>query len=94
MALPQGLYGECGEVAVELNIVLRGWAGGFSYGTRLMVYRAVDQYVADRVRHFLRRRHKVPRRGTTRFSAEVIFGKLGVLRLRRVYLESPLHASV
>ena len=82
------------SVRADLNPVLRGWAAYFSYGTRLMAYRAVDQYVAQRVRHFLRRRHKVPTRGTRRFSTEIIFGELGVVRLRRVHLGSPVHASV
>jgi len=81
-------------VVAELNPVLRGWAHYFSYGTRLMAYRAVDHYVYERVRHFLRRRHKVPTRGTKRFPAEVVFGELGVLRLRRFHLGSPAHASV
>ncbi len=83
-----------GVDVADLNPVLRGWAAYFSYGTRLMAYRAVDQYVAQRVRHFLRRRHKVPTRGTRRFSTEIIFGELGVVRLRRVHLGSPVQASV
>jgi RNA-directed DNA polymerase len=83
-----------GDVVTQLNPVLRGWAAYFSYGTRLMAYRAVDRYVETRVRHFLRRRHKVPTRGTRRFSSDMIFGELGVLRLRRVHLGSPVHASV
>ena len=82
------------EVVQELNPVLRGWANHFSYGTRLMAYRAVDHYVYERVRHFLRRRHKVPSRGTRRFPAEQVFGELGVFRLRRFHLGSPAHASV
>ena len=82
------------DVVTQLNPVLRGWAAYFSYGTRLMAYRAVDQYVQQRVRHFLRRRHKVPTRGTKRFSAEVIFGELGVFHLRRFQLGPPAHASV
>jgi RNA-directed DNA polymerase len=82
------------EVQQELNRVLRGWANYFTYGTRLLAYRAVDNYVYQSVRHFLRRRHKVPSRGTTRFADTVVFGELGVLRLRRVHLESPAHASV
>jgi RNA-directed DNA polymerase len=81
-------------VVAELNPVLRGWAHYFSYGTRLMAYRAVDHYVYERVRHFLRRRHKVPSRGTRRFPAEVVFGELGVFRLRRFHLGSPAHALV
>jgi RNA-directed DNA polymerase len=82
------------EVVAELNSVLRGWAHYFSYGTRLMAYRAVDNYVAERVRGFLRRRHKVPSRGTRRFPALRVFGALGVFQLRRFHLGSPVHASV
>jgi RNA-directed DNA polymerase len=82
------------EVKDELNRAVRGWANYFSYGTRLMAYRAVDHYVWDRVRHFLRRRHKVPSRGTKRFSADIVFGELGVFQLRRFHLEPPAHARV
>ena len=82
------------EVEGELNRVLRGWANYFAYGTRLMAYRAVDHYVYDRVRHFLRRRRKVSSRGTKRFPAEAVFGELGVFQLRRFHLGSPVHAGV
>jgi RNA-directed DNA polymerase len=76
------------EVRDRLNQILRGWSAYFSYGTRTMAYRAVDNYVYQRVRHFLRRRHKVPTRGTRCFGAEVVFGELGVLRLRDVQLNA------
>jgi len=76
------------EVRDRLNRILQGWSAYFSYGTRLMAYRAVDNYVLERVRHFLRRRHKVPSRGATRFSAAAVFGELGVLRLRHVHVGS------
>src|SRR5262249_27477036 len=62
------------EVCNRLNAMLRGWSAYFSYGTRLMAYRAVDNNVYDGVRHFLSRRHKVRSRGTRRFSAAEIFG--------------------
>ena len=78
--------GTWAEVRDRLNQVLRGWSAYFSYGTRTQAYRAVDNYVYERARHFLRRRHKVPTRGTNRFPAEVVFGELGVLRLRDVQL--------
>jgi RNA-directed DNA polymerase len=74
------------EVRDQLNSLLRGWSAYFCYGTRLLAYRGVDNCVLERVRHFLRRRHKVPSRGTACFSDEVVFGELGVLRLRRVHL--------
>ena len=73
------------EVRDRLNRILRGWSNYFGYGTRLMAYRAVDHYVYERVRHFLRNRHKVSSRGTARFSDAVVFGSLGVLRLRDVH---------
>lgn len=74
------------EVCERLNRLLRGWSNYFGYGTRTQAYRAVDHYVYQRVRHFLRRRHKVSSRGTTRFSDATVFEELGVLRLRRVQL--------
>jgi RNA-directed DNA polymerase len=92
--LRPGNQGTWDEVRSALNRVVRGWANYFSYGTRLMAYRAVDHYVWERVRHFLRRRHKVPSRGTKRFSADVVFGELGVFQLRRFHLGPPAHARV
>jgi RNA-directed DNA polymerase len=74
------------EVRDRLNRILKGWSAYFSYGTRLMAYRAVDNYVYERSRYFLRRRHKVQSRGTQYFSKEKVFGALGVLSLRRLHL--------
>ena len=81
------------KVRERLNSLLRGWTSYFSYGTRLMAYRAADNYVRDSVRGFLVRRHKVPTRGAKRFSDDVVFGELGVLRLRRVHIGAPPCAS-
>ncbi len=80
--LRPGNQGPWPEVAQSLNRVLRGWANYFSYGTRFLAYRAMDRHVVDRVRHFLRRRHKVPSRGTRQLSYERLYGELGVLRLQ------------
>ena len=74
------------EVRDRLNQILRGWSGYFSYGTRLMAYRAVDNHVYQRVRDFLTRRHQVKGRGTRRFSDQVVHDEMGVIRLRRVHL--------
>ena len=84
--LVPGNVGTWPEVRDRLNRMLRGWSAYYSYGTRMPAYRAVDNYVYQSVRNFLRRRHKVQSRGTRRFSDEVVFGKLGVLRLRDVQL--------
>lgn len=85
--LRPGNQGAWPEIAAQLNRVLRGWANYFHYGTRLMAYRAIDNYVQERVRHFLARRHKVPTRGTRRYTADRIFGEMGIQRLR------PLHVG-
>jgi RNA-directed DNA polymerase len=76
------------EVRNRLNAVLRGWSSYFSCGDRYQAYRAVDHYVYDSVRHFMRRRHKVSSLGTSRFSDKIVFGKMGVLRLRDVFWAS------
>ena len=74
------------QVRDRLNRKIRGWSAYFSYGTRTLAYRAVDNYVYQQVRDFLRKRHQVPSRGTRRFSDEKVFGALGVQRLRRIQL--------
>lgn len=71
------------DVRAELNSVLRGWSGYFAHGTVSRAYWTVNRYVYDRVRHFLRRRHKESSRGTARFPDHVVFGPLGVIRLRQ-----------
>jgi RNA-directed DNA polymerase len=75
------------EVRDRLNQILRGWSAYFSYGTRAAAYDAVDNYVYESVRHFLRRRHQVHSRGTSRFSIPAVFGELGVLQLRRLQVK-------
>jgi RNA-directed DNA polymerase len=77
------------EICAELNRVLKGWAGYFDYGTCSAAYCAIDHHVAARVRHFLIKRHKVPSLGTRRFSDEIVFGKLGVVRLRKLAVRHP-----
>jgi RNA-directed DNA polymerase len=69
------------EVRDRLNATLRGWSNYFCLGDRYPAYRAVNHYVYQRVRVFLRRRLNVPSLGTAMFSDRVVFGKLGVLRL-------------
>jgi len=75
------------EVRDRLNQILRGWSAYFSYGTRAAAYGAVRNHVYECVRHFLRRRHQVRSRGTSRFSKEAVYGELGVLEVRRAQME-------
>src|SRR4051794_30314016 len=51
------------EVRDRLHLILRGWCAYFRYGTTAQAYQAVDYYVYESVRHYLRRRHQVQSRG-------------------------------
>lgn len=73
------------DVVSQLNRIQRGWANYFDQGARLGAYRAVERHVLDRVRSFLRRRHKVKTQGHRRFSPQQVYGPLGVLQVTRLY---------
>lgn len=64
-----------------LNRKIRGWAAYFRFGAHANTFRALDRFVAERARHFLRRRHKVPSRGTRRYGRRQIYSELGVVSL-------------
>lgn len=70
------------QVRDQLNQKLRGWKAYFNLGSPTRAYEVLDEHVEERVRHFLRRRHKVSSQGTRQFSMQRIFGELGVFRLR------------
>ena len=70
------------KVSERLNQILKGWRAYFGCGSTSKAYRAVDEHVYDKVRHFLRRRHKVSSQGTRQFPEERVFGSMGVVRLQ------------
>jgi RNA-directed DNA polymerase len=74
----------CEDVRDELNSRLLGWSHYFSYGSLVGAYKHVDWHVYQRVRDFLTRRHKVQGRGMNRFSCDVVYGELGLIRLERL----------
>jgi RNA-directed DNA polymerase len=81
------------ELCGTLNSSLLGWSNYFRHGTCRSAFRSIDRYVYERVRDFLARRHKVAGRGTRRFSCDVVYGELGLLRLERLPLAGALCAS-
>jgi RNA-directed DNA polymerase len=70
------------EVRDRLNQKLKGWQAYFGLGNPWKAYEVLDEHVEERVRHFLRRRHKVSSLGTRVCSRARVFGELGVFRLR------------
>ena len=69
-------------MVASLNRLVRGWANYFCYGTLAKVRHDVDRYVYDRVRHFLRRRHRVAGRGTAWFPEQWVREELEVVSVR------------
>ena len=80
------------EVAQQVNRVVSGWQRYFSYGTVSRAYWGLDAFLLHRARFFLARRHKLPRRGTQRFTAETIFGEYGLLSLAAAHRAARPHA--
>jgi len=81
------------EGVAEVNRRLVGWANYFCMGTLSGAYRALDHYTCMLLRSFLVRRHKVPGRGTRRFSNQRLRTELGLEQLsgrRRVALPHAL----
>lgn len=65
----------------QLNRKLEGWANYFSVGPVSKAYRSVDRHTRHRLREWLRIKHKVAGKGTTRFPDEVLYHRLGLVRL-------------
>jgi RNA-directed DNA polymerase len=78
------------EIRDELNRMLKGWANYFWFGTASRAFHHVDTHVIDRVREFLRRRHKRPR-GLARFNRYEVHGKYGVVSVQAL-LRTNAHA--
>ena len=72
---------ETKDMVYRLNSHLSGWANYFRLGSVSRAYRAVDQYVADRLRQWLRWKHKLPGRNYKRFDRQYLYEELGLLRL-------------
>jgi RNA-directed DNA polymerase len=79
-------------VVSRVNSRLTGWAFYYSYGTIARTYKKVDRLVSRRLRAWLCYRHKVPGRGTRRFSDEVLYKEYRLVRLLDVLAARRSHA--
>jgi RNA-directed DNA polymerase len=65
----------------RLNRILLGWSNYFCLGPVSASYQAVDRHARDRLRQWLRRKHKLKDRGTSRFPDRHLHDVLGLVRL-------------
>ena len=66
---------------VRLNRLLRGWSNYFLLGPVSPAYRSVDFHVCQRLRQWLRGKHKVQGQGTSRFPDAYLYQELGLVQL-------------
>jgi RNA-directed DNA polymerase len=71
------------QLVGRLNRRTVGWANYFCLGPVSRAYRAVDRHVADRLRRWLCRKHKVRVLGIARFPIAYLADTLGLVRLWR-----------
>jgi group II intron reverse transcriptase/maturase len=70
-------------VVGKLNHMMVGWANYFCMGPVSKAYRAVEQHAFERLRQWLRAKHKVRGRGTGKFPDTYLHCELGLVRLTR-----------
>jgi RNA-directed DNA polymerase len=72
---------ETKDLVRQLNRRLVGWANYFRLGSVSQAYRIVDAYVCDRLRQWLRWKHKLPGRDYSRFNDRYVYDVLGLVQL-------------
>ena len=74
-------FAEAEERVSRINRLLVGWSNYFCLGPVSAAYGNVDVHTRCRLRTWLRRKHEVRGRGTTRFSFTYLYEELGLVRL-------------
>jgi RNA-directed DNA polymerase len=72
---------DVGDRVGRLNRTLLGWSNYFCLGPVSASYRAVDRHARDRLRQWLRGKHKLQSRGTSRFPIQYLHEVLGLVCL-------------
>jgi group II intron reverse transcriptase/maturase len=69
------------EVVRQLNRTIGGWANYFCLGPVSRAYHAVEQHARNRLRQWLRKKHKMPGRATSQYPDEYLHQTLGLIEL-------------
>jgi group II intron reverse transcriptase/maturase len=68
-------------VIVKLNETIRGWANYFYYGNCSKSFAHVKNYAEERVRMYMRRKHRLRGRGYSRYPNEYLYNILGLYKI-------------
>ena len=81
-------------VIAEVNRVVQGWAGYFHFKNCTRAFGSLQEYVAQRVRIYLRRKHRRRGQGYRAFPNAYLYGTVGLYHLpTRAPWTAPAHAS-
>jgi len=78
---PRWLLLDADVVVERINRLLVGWANYFCMGPVDKSYRAIDAHTKTRLRRWLRKKHKLPGTGYSRYPDEHLYEVLGLVRL-------------
>ena len=67
----------------QMNRMLIGWSNYFSLGSVSKAYRRVDSHARERLRQWLRKKHKLKGRATSRWPDQSLHAKLGLVCLQQ-----------
>jgi len=81
------------EVITEINQVVRGWAGYFHFQHCGRAFSALRRFLTQRVRIFLRRKHRRRSWSYQAFPDVLLYGRLGLYRLPGAPWRAPASAS-
>jgi len=68
-------------IIAKLNELVRGWSGYFYYQHSSMAFSRIKDYLEERVRTYLRRKHRVKGRGYKAYPARYLYEHLGLYRI-------------
>jgi len=71
------------QVIGQINRVLVGWSNYFCLGPVSKAYRAVDHHTRNRLRQWLRKKHKLKGRATSHFPDDHLHQRLGLVSLQQ-----------